>query len=118
MSTVVAFETLENLPHTPASDVKKRGWRGIMETVRRTGAVAVTNHDRPEAVILPIDEYGRLLKFAQDADAGNRAKLEALRRKYDEKLAVLNAPDAGEKLDSIFDKPIDLGGRVIAGASF
>ena len=42
----------DQLPTVPASDVKKRGWRGVMRTLVKDGAVVVTNHDEPEAVIL------------------------------------------------------------------
>lgn len=115
MSAVMPLESLESLPRTPASDVKKLGWRGVMDTVRREGKVVVTNHDRPEAVILPVAEYDRLLQLLHAASEKDRATLEALRRKYDERLASLQEPGAGEKLASIFDKPLDLGGRVIAG---
>ena len=49
----------------------------------------------------------------RDGDA-----LDALRRKFDERMASLKAPGAGEKLNSMFDKPLELGGRIIAGESF
>ena len=45
-------------------------------------------------------------------------KMHVLRRKFDERMASLKAPGAGEKLNSMFDKPLALGGRVIAGESF
>lgn len=48
---------MEALPRVPASDVKRRGWRGVMWTLREEGAVLVTNHDRPEAVILTAAAY-------------------------------------------------------------
>ena len=115
MSAALTPRALENLARTPASDMKKLGWRGVMETVRREGPVLVTNHDRPEAVILPIAEYERLQR---EAAAHHETTLETLRGKYDERLAPLSAPDAGEKLRAILRKPLDLKGEVIAGQDF
>ena len=71
------------LPRTPASDVKKLGWRGVMQTVGREGTVLVTNHDRPEAVILSTAEYQRLLQAAARAQAAQGDALAALRRRFD-----------------------------------
>lgn len=118
MFAAYLYQNLEDLPRTPASDVKKLGWRGVMDAVRREGKVVVTNHDRPEAVILPAEEYDRLLELLHAAGEKDRAMLDALRRKYDERLAWLNEPEAGEVLDSLFDKPLDLGGRVFSGREF
>lgn len=115
MSATLPYPPLDELPRTSASDVKKLGWRGVMDAVRREGKVVVTNHDRPEAVILPAEEYDRLLGLLRAAGEKDRAMLDALRRKYDERLACLQEPGAGDRLASIFDRPLDLGGRVIAG---
>ena len=115
MPAVLPLDSLEDLPRTPASDVKKLGWRGVMKTVARHGKVVVTNHNEPEAVILPVDEYDRLLQLLRAAGDKDRAMLDALRRKYDERLARLQEPSAGDRLAAIFDTPLDLGGRVIAG---
>ena len=59
--SVVRLPTLDELPRTPASNVKKLGWRGVMREVDRTGSMVVTHHDRPEAVILSLDEYRALV---------------------------------------------------------
>lgn len=116
--SATALNPVDTLPHTPASDVKKLGWRGVMQVVARSGKVVVTNHNRPEAVILPVEEYNRLLALLRNAGEKDRLLLDDLRRRYDERLACLDAPGAGDKLAAIFDKPIDLGGRVIAGEGF
>lgn len=118
MPAALPLDSLEDLPHTPASDVKKLGWRGVMKTVARHGKVVVTNHNQPEAVILPVDEYDRLLQLLRAAGDKDRAMLDALRRKYDARLAWLNEPGAGETLDSLFDKPLDLDGKIFTGREF
>lgn len=116
--SAAALKTLDTLPHTPASDVKKFGWRGVMKVVARSGGVVVTNHNQPEAVILPVEEYNRLLKLLQDAGEKDRMALDTLRKQFDERLACLNAPDAGEKLHALFDQPFSFKGKVFTGAEY
>jgi len=106
----MALPALE-LPTAPASDVKKRGWRGMMRLARDHGAVVVTNHNEPEAVIVPMATYTRLLESAQQKAPVDEV-LEQLRRKFDEKLAVLNQPDTAEKMARLARTPIRLRGRV------
>ena len=109
------LDALEALPHTPASDVKKLGWRGVMKAMARHGKVLVTNHNEPEAVILPVEEYTAIMNLLRDAAARDEAVVETLRRRFDERLANLKAPDAGEKLADLLRRPLNLEGRVIAG---
>jgi len=114
---VAVFDPLKDITETPASDLKRLGWRGVMKGVARAGRVLVTNHQEPEAVILSISEYTALV---QALVAGNRAQesaLETLRRSFDERLASLHAPDAGDRLRALINEPTRLGGRVKAGAS-
>ena len=118
MAPALALKSLESLPRTPASDMKKLGWRGVMKTIARSGKVLITNHDEPEAVIIPVAEYNAMLALLRGAASRDEDALDALRRKFDERMASLKAPGAGEKLNSMFDKPLALGGRVIAGESF
>ena len=120
MATVLALETMESLPHTPASDMKKLGWRGVMKAVARSGKVVITNHNQPEAVILPVEEYARMLSLLRAAAARDEAALHALRRKFDERLACLNEPGsgAGDKLAAIFDKPFSFEGKIFTGDEF
>ena len=103
------------LPHVPAADVKRRGWRGVMDIVRAEGAALVTNHDRPEAVILSPQVYGALIEAQQALEARAEADLAALRRRFDERLASLGEPRAGDRLRSVMRGPARLRGRVKAG---
>lgn len=115
MATILALETMDNLPRTPASDMKKLGWRGVMKAMARSGKVVITNHNQPEAVILPVAEYTAILERLRQAAAKDEMALDALRRKFDERLACLNEPGAGDKLRDLLRKPLKLDGRVIAG---
>ena len=113
-----ASDRVMSLPRVPASDVKRRGWRGVMRTLRSEGAVLVTNHDQPEAVILAADEYAELIERATQAESRMESDLTALRRRFDERLAALRKPDAGGRLRSAMRGPARLRGKVKAGATY
>jgi PHD/YefM family antitoxin component YafN of YafNO toxin-antitoxin module len=89
-----------------------------MRTLSVEGPVLVTNHDRPEAVILAPDAYVNLLDRAKQAEARVESDLALLRRRFDERLATLRKPDAGLRLRSIMRGPARLRGRVKAGQSY
>lgn len=115
---VAALKSLDALPQTPASDVKKLGWRGVMKRIARDGNVLITNHNQPEAVILPVEEYNRLLQLLRDAGEKDRNALETLRKQYDERLAVLHTPEARETLRDLLRRPVDFEGTIFTGDEF
>ncbi len=117
MALARKLDAIEDLPRTPASDVKKLGWRGVMKAVARTGRVVVTNHNQPEAVILSVDDYDAVMRALQQASANDDALLEALRRRFDDRLASLRDADAGARLRKVMRGPARLRGKVKAGAS-
>lgn len=118
MATALKHDSLDDLTRTPASDLKKLGWRGVMKSVSRAGRVVVTNHNQPEAVILSIEEYGTLMQALQTADAQSESALDQLRHRFDERLASLQAADAGERLRAMMRGPATLKGKVKAGATY
>src|SRR5271170_309776 len=83
-----AFLPLAKLPRTPASDLKRLGWRGMMNAMRSKGKILVTNHDEPEAVIIPVTEYEALLRLAEQSEAQTELALANLRQSFDERLSV------------------------------
>ena len=107
-----------NLPRIPASDVKKRGWRGVMRALASQGPVMVTNHSEPEAVILSAQDYARLLDIVKETESKTAAGLEALRQRFDQRLAALAKPGAGDRLRAISRSPAKLRGKVKAGAGY
>ena len=111
----MTLDALEDLPRTPATDVKKQGWRGLMKTVGRIGKVVVTNHNTPEAVILSTAEYDAIVVALREAASRDDPALEALRRRFDARLAALDAPDAGDRLRGLMRAPVRLNGEVKAG---
>jgi PHD/YefM family antitoxin component YafN of YafNO toxin-antitoxin module len=115
MAKAATSHALTDIARVPASDVKRLGWRGVARVVADRGAVLVTNHDRPEAVILSSSRYETLLATSARADARVEVDLDTLRRRFDERLASLEADDAAERLRGVMRKPLRLRGRVVAG---
>lgn len=108
----------EHLPRKPVSDVKREGWRGVMKGVGEAGTLLITNHDRPEAVIVSLPEYRRLTELAASAEREQQHKLQALSQAFDAELAMLRQADAGDRLRQAFGAPLALKRKVIAGRSF
>lgn len=106
------------LSRIPASDVKRRGWRGMMRTVSIEGTVLVTNHGQPEAVILSAAAYSALAEQASQTASRVESELEVLRRRFDERLASLAAPGASMRLRAVMRGPARLRGKVKAGQTY
>lgn len=113
-----AFPPLAKLPRAPASDLKKLGWRGMMRTLRSKGKLLVTNHDEPEAVIIPVDEYDALMQIVEQSRAQTELALAALRKSFDERMAVLRDRSAAARLQSTIRGRGKLGGKVKAGSGY
>lgn len=106
---------LEGLPQVAASDVKKRGWKGIMRLLGDKGPVLVTNHEQPDAVIVPTAEYERLREISRKEAAQLDATEDALRAEWDRRMAWLGEPGANAFLRSLVREPLRLNGEVKAG---
>jgi prevent-host-death family protein len=117
MALTLKLDAIEDLPRTPASDVKKFGWRALMKAIASKGKVVVTNHNEPQAVILSMEAYDAILEAFRAANASDEAALEALRDRFDERLASLQSRDANERLKKVMRTDAKLSGKVKAGAS-
>jgi len=106
------------LPATTATEMKRQGWRSVMADVRREGHLLITNHNIPEAVILPPEQYDRLVSAAQKAWSQPDPKLETLRLRFRERMKCLLEEGANEKLGNAMLYPITLDGRVTAGEAY
>jgi PHD/YefM family antitoxin component YafN of YafNO toxin-antitoxin module len=118
MAIPLHLEEIDALPRTPASDVKKLGWRALMKAIARTGQVVVTNHDEPQAVILSTQTYDAILEALRQLSANDDAALETLRRRFDARLSALSTRDAGNRLRTTMRKGAKLSGKVKAGATY
>lgn len=70
-----------------------------MKTVARTSKLVVTKCNEPEAVILSAQEYAAIVQAL--AVSGEDGLLEALRRRFDARLAILQADDASDRLRAV-----------------
>ncbi len=113
-----AFLPLAKLPRTPASDLKRLGWRGMMNALRSKGKLVVTNHDEPEAVIIPVAEYDAIMQIIERAEARTESTLADLRRTFDERLSVLQGRSIATRLQSTMRGRAKLGGKVKAGSGY
>lgn len=111
----IKVEPIEAIVRIAATDVKKGGWRGVMRSMGPQGKVVVTNHNEPEAVVLSAQEYARIEKALARIES---SALETLRRRFDERLASLQAPDAGDRLRAMMKSPARLDGQLKAGSNY
>lgn len=115
MALPMMADVIDDLPRTPASDVKRLGWRGVMKAVGRSGKVVVTNHNQPEAVILSAQAYCAITDALREAATRADPALDVLRQRFDERLASLQADDAADRLRGLMRRPTQLHGKVKAG---
>ena len=113
-----ALLRLANLQRTPASDLKKLGWRGMMNALRSKGKILVTNHDEPEAVIIPVAEYDALMQVVEQSEARTESVLMDLRQGFDQRLAILQGQAVATRLRSTMRGGTKLGGKVKAGKGY
>ncbi|MEN4904435.1 type II toxin-antitoxin system prevent-host-death family antitoxin [Luteimonas sp. TWI1416] len=107
---------LAQLQTTPAADVKVKGWPSLMRKVRASGAIVITNHNHPDAVVVDVNEYQRLVAHANAASGANlRAQsLRALQLRFDEHLSSLKD---GSGLSKVLGRPAHKGRKIALGSS-
>ena len=108
---------LEDLPRQTASDVKNK-WREVVREVREAGSVAITNHSSVEVVLVNAEAYRQLAASAAALKEREAAVLDQLAAQFNERLANLQAPDAGEKAAAVFKRKGRLSKRPQAGSAF
>lgn len=113
-----AKSALAKLPRAPASDLKKRGWRAMMNSLHRDGKLLITNHNEPQAVIIAAADYAELMRRVEGSHARLESALEGLKQSFDQRLSSLQDIRAAARLRSIIKAPVKLRGKVKAGASF
>jgi PHD/YefM family antitoxin component YafN of YafNO toxin-antitoxin module len=106
-----AAQTLEPMSATTI----RRDWSTAKDRLRAKGALALTTHDRVEAVLLEPAAYEALVARAEAAD---KALLDGLARQFDARLDALKQPDAAERLRSAFAREGRFEGTPVVGGSF
>jgi prevent-host-death family protein len=109
----MARSTLKRPAHAPALTVTateaKTRFGPLLETAIRGGAVVITKHDAPKAVLLSMEAF--------EALGGSRVpELGALTDEFDALLDRLQTPASRKALKSAFDaSPKELGRLAAAG---
>jgi PHD/YefM family antitoxin component YafN of YafNO toxin-antitoxin module len=106
-------DSVNVLEAVPATRVR-REWAAVRDQLRSVKTLALTSHDRVDAVLLEPSAYAALVASAADAD---QAMLSKLTERFDARLAALAAPDAHSRLLRAFESD-ELQGDAVAGSSF
>jgi prevent-host-death family protein len=107
----------EELPTRPASQVKNR-WGDVVRQVRESGSIAVTNHSAVEMVLIDTATYRRMAETMRALEEKEQSVLDGLDQSFRDRLAVLQAPDAAQRVAGLFAARGQSRQRPKAGASF
>jgi prevent-host-death family protein len=92
-----------------ATDAKKQFGR-VLEMVLQGGAVVITKHDAPKAIVLSVEEFNALTR----APAGT---LDSLSADFDAMLARMQTPKARAAMKAAYRaSPRELGKAAVAAA--
>jgi antitoxin Phd len=92
-----------------ATDAKKQFGR-VLEMVLRGGAVVITKHDAPKAILLSVDEFNALTRATE-------TKLDSLSADFDAMLARMQTPRARSGMQAAFGaSPRALGRAAVTAA--
>jgi len=100
---------LIDIPSVAATQVKNE-FGAILERATHDGAVAITRHDTPKAVLLSYDEFESLIKVRSRS-------LDALDAEFDDLLARMQTPRAKKGMKAAFNaSPARLGRAAVKAA--
>ena len=92
-----------------ATDAKKQFGR-VLEMVLRGGAVVITKHDAPKAILLSMDEFNALTRTTE-------TRLDSLSADFDAMLARMQTPRARSGMQAAFGaSPKALGRAAVTAA--
>ncbi|MEX0805319.1 MAG: type II toxin-antitoxin system prevent-host-death family antitoxin [Candidatus Binatia bacterium] len=97
---------LVDIPTVAATQVKNE-FGAILDKATHTGAVAITRHDTPKAVLLSYQEFESLVQTRSRT-------LENLGAEFDDLLERLQSPKARKGMEAAFNaSPAKLGGAAV-----
>ncbi|MBV7482100.1 type II toxin-antitoxin system prevent-host-death family antitoxin [Bordetella sp. BOR01] len=111
------LKSLDTLPRQNASQVKNR-WKDVVRQVRQSGSVAITNHSVVEMVLVDAQQYRDLTEEIQAHQSREQAVLDELANRFDERLAVLQRPEARDHLQALFEAKGKLARAPKVGESY
>jgi PHD/YefM family antitoxin component YafN of YafNO toxin-antitoxin module len=103
------------LPQRTSSEIK-HNWGSVARQAREVGRVAITTHRTVELVVMSVDEYSRLMTRLEATRNRERAMLDDLKARFDQRLACLRATDADTKADAFFAARGKTKERPLAGS--
>ncbi len=112
MSTLTFRNSLGELVDVPtvAATRIKNEFGAVLEQAVRGGAVAITKHETPKAVLISYDEFQALVK-ARSPDLGDLAA------EFDTLLARMQTPEAAKGMEAAFNaSPTELGRAAVKAA--
>jgi prevent-host-death family protein len=102
---------VQPLPASFSATEAQNNFGQVLSRARREGRVLITRYDRPEAVVLSIEEYEALVR-EESVD------LQALDREFDEMLAQMQRGEQRRAVDRLFSASAqDLGDEALRGRS-
>lgn len=107
----------DTLPRQSASQVKNK-WGEVVRLVRQKGSVAISSHSTVEMVLLDASTYRTLRSEIQALEAREQSRLGELARRFDARLASLQAVDAATNAEKLFEARGKFNQRPKAGDSF
>jgi antitoxin Phd len=106
-SKSVPNSRIQELPTVTATELKN-STADVFDQVSKTGAVAITRHDKPRAVLLTVDQYAALTQSALPG-------LDGLKREYEQMLDDMQKPEQREAARRAFNAtPEELGATGLA----
>jgi len=100
---------LVDVPSIPATRIKNE-FGAALETAARGGAVAITRHDTPKAVLISFEEFQALVKARTPV-------LDDLTAEFDALLERMQAPKARKAAEAAFAAtPAELGRAAVKAA--
>lgn len=120
MSVVVKLVSDFQVLSSRKSTEVKTHWRDIKTDISKGQPIVIFNHKQPEAVILSPEAYQSMIGELEVSRKRRSNALEELSRRFDAKLASLNASDSVEKINSLFTSGVENNRitRPKAGQSF
>jgi len=112
MSTLTFRNSLGELVDVPtvAATRVKNEFGTVMEQALRGGAVAITKHETPKAVLISYEEFQSLVK-ARSPNLGD------LTAEYDALLGGMQSPAAAKGMEAAFNaSPTELGRAAVKAA--
>lgn len=85
----------------------KTHWRDIKSDIIKGRLILIFNHKQPEAVILSPEVYQLMIGELELSRKRGSSALKELSRRFDAKLASLNASDSAEKINSLFSSSVE-----------